>query len=1255
MQILTFNWHEAYLWLLAKTGHAFHIVLREKGYRGHKAWFHQFRPVPPGARLIEEAEAREQWKTGAYDLILCHDPSDLAVVLDCPAPKILVLHNRASTVLAMNRYPGSKEKYLAWFRELLEASGPVRLVYISERKREDWGIPGEVIPPGLDLSEYGGYRGDQARVLRIGNGFRERDLMLGYTEQERILRGLPSTVIGINPTIPGARLSASWYELKSLMRSHRLYLHTTKDPWEDGYNLALLEAMATGMPVVALANRTSPIVDGENGFVSDDLDVLHDRVRFLLEHPEEARRLGEAARRTVEARFPIRGFVEAWNRVLAEAVRWKASTGTRPAPRTASPPADRSEVPDPAPEPPRSTAPRPKPETRRPKRRILLSYCANPTTTAAYLERALRKHHEVITYGPDIVGYGMPLEGGRIEPIWKVWDLGLVKDRVKPHDIPFQDDDPDLRNVLKRLPGGWTPDLFLWVDSGNYFSLEGMENLPCLKVAYFIDSHLELARHLEMAKAFDVVFVAQRAYLPDFEKAGCRHVHWLPLACDPEIHRPHDLPKRYDVGFVGSLTPYNPRRKELLERLKQHVPVHVTRCFLEDMARVFSQSKIVFNQCIRNDLNMRVFEALACGSLLLTDEADGLSELFQDRKHLVVYRDERELVALAKHYLEHPEEREAIAQAGRAEVLARHTYAHRVEEMLRVIASVQEGQGQAQEWDTHPEAVVLQPYCVGKGIDVGCGFRKTHPDAIGIDLLGKGEIGDSGCMKDQASVADIQASGDELVMFQDGELDYVVSRHNLEHYVDVVKTLREWKRVLKVGGVLGMVLPDESQISTIALDPTHKHVFTPESIKSLLDLVGGFEIERMDTVIPNWSFVVIARRVAEPPSGTSHGGVRMHLEYAAKAVEEGRWEAARTAYELALAMEPENAKALSGLGLAHFGAGRMEEALAALRESLSKDPDQPAALHYLVQAASATGRLEDTLPHFRAYIRLRPGDAHMGFAYAGLCHRLGNRGEAQEVLERLLLLSPDHPEAKALLQEIQAQKPTDPTGREEGRCSAASPPQPSGEEAEEPARASPNRAPATEATAGDPVSSLCRTATEALRRGNLPEARRLFQQAASLNGHTPEPYLGLGAVAIQETAYSEARTWYERALALDPQSPKAWFGLALAHWGEGDKEASFRCCCEAAERDPDNPALVCHLLQAAHGLERLEAAWKPMREYLRLHPADADMLYGFAGVCIRLGRIEEARETLERLRLVAPQREDLADLEARLQEAGTVS
>lgn len=160
-----------------------------------------------------------------------------------------------------------------------------------------------------------------------------------------------------------------------------------------------------------------------------------------------------------------------------------------------------------------------------------------------------------------------------------------------------------------------------------------------------------------------------------------------------------------------------------------------------------------------------------------------------------------------------------------------------------------------------PERMALYKYCRGLGIDVGCGSKKTHPDALGVDIVAKGETGRYGSQKRQISAADITTSGDDLYMFADGVLDYVVARHNLEHYVDPVKTLKEWKRVLKKGGVLGVVLPDDEKFDSIKADPTHKHAFTRVSYKNLLLQIGGFKILELKECVPGLSFYCVSRKI----------------------------------------------------------------------------------------------------------------------------------------------------------------------------------------------------------------------------------------------------------------------------------------------------------------------------------------------------------------------------------------------------------
>ena len=320
-------------------------------------------------------------------------------------------------------------------------------------------------------------------------------------------------------------------------------------------------------------------------------------------------------------------------------------------------------------------------------RRLWLSYVSYPVTTAAYFERAFRKVMKVTTLGPKIDEF-----------VIENWKLQNMKLPVADHDIslPYE---YDLETLYLQTPRNLLPDLFLWVESVYGHFPKNIDKLPCPRVCYLIDSHISLNWHLEWAKQFDLVFIAQREYLPAFQSAGVQNVHWLPLGCDPEIHGQKTTEKEYQVGFVGSIVEGHPR-SALLEKIKAQFDLHVRRCFWTEMSDVFSRSKIVFNNCVRHDLNMRLFEAMASGSFLLTDDsgvASGQSELFIPGEDLGIYHSEN-LLEQVDYYLKNEEERERIARSGREKVLKAHTYEHRAIALLEVVFGETVSTPDARQW-----------------------------------------------------------------------------------------------------------------------------------------------------------------------------------------------------------------------------------------------------------------------------------------------------------------------------------------------------------------------------------------------------------------------------------------------------------------------------------------------------------------------------------------------------------------------------
>ena len=266
-------------------------------------------------------------------------------------------------------------------------------------------------------------------------------------------------------------------------------------------------------------------------------------------------------------------------------------------------------------------------------------------------------------------------------------------------------------------------DLYLNVDDGLAYDLPD-DLRP--RAWWAIDTHLGFARCLAKARKSEIVFAAQRDGAEQLRRAGIASATWLPLACDPEIHTKHDVPKQYDVAFVGNLFP-GPRT-ELLERIRRRYPrTFIGNAYFDEMARTYSAARTAFNRSIRNDVNMRVFEAVACGSMLLTNDLgeNGQAELFRDGVHLATYRDPEDLLDKLAFYLGREEVRERIAATGRAEAIEKHTYRHRME---RLLGAAEESLGRTTVGGSEmsgPAFAGLQPTGSAGSSTVGC--APLHP------------------------------------------------------------------------------------------------------------------------------------------------------------------------------------------------------------------------------------------------------------------------------------------------------------------------------------------------------------------------------------------------------------------------------------------------------------------------------------------------------------------------------------------------
>lgn len=184
-------------------------------------------------------------------------------------------------------------------------------------------------------------------------------------------------------------------------------------------------------------------------------------------------------------------------------------------------------------------------------------------------------------------------------------------------------------------------------------------------------------------QGFDVIFCAHKRYLCNFEGVAPKVYH-LPFAYDPDVCKPMNALEKYDIAFVGTLTQ---NRDKVIRELKKRLPnlhIFVGNAWQHDMARIYNESRMVLNISRSAELNWRVFEALGCKRLLLTDRSQEVEELFRDKEHLVIYDSIEDLVYNIEEYIANREEKERIALQGFKEVAQKHTIYHRAEEVLKV-------------------------------------------------------------------------------------------------------------------------------------------------------------------------------------------------------------------------------------------------------------------------------------------------------------------------------------------------------------------------------------------------------------------------------------------------------------------------------------------------------------------------------------------------------------------------------------------
>lgn len=227
---------------------------------------------------------------------------------------------------------------------------------------------------------------------------------------------------------------------------------------------------------------------------------------------------------------------------------------------------------------------------------------------------------------------------------------------------------------------GQTPDVVVChVDCGFCLKPLHLDVFRCPKILLAADSHwgdhaISGLVNYASSEPFDrVVLLYDRHHAEFYRAAGIRNLHWFPglTFSHPDLRVQSATeaasPRGAHLALVGK-TGYHARRQRLFAALiNARIPLAWRQLRQSEVIAHYAASLIGLNVAMNGDLNLRVFETIAGGALLLTDRLapeSGLDEILAEGREKISYDNAEDLVEKARHFLAHPDEARAIGAAG---------------------------------------------------------------------------------------------------------------------------------------------------------------------------------------------------------------------------------------------------------------------------------------------------------------------------------------------------------------------------------------------------------------------------------------------------------------------------------------------------------------------------------------------------------------------------------------------------------------
>lgn len=289
-----------------------------------------------------------------------------------------------------------------------------------------------------------------------------------------------------------------------------------------------------------------------------------------------------------------------------------------------------------------------------------------------------------------------------------------------------QENETDWATLAKRVEADDCP-LVFWTRTPSYGCdadaqrafVEECRTLGIITCGLHLDRYWDLARESEITShpwwRQDHVYTADGGNQARFEAVGVAHRWWRPAIsatqCGRGVAQPHYAS---DVAFVGSHRYHDewPWRRHMLRHLERAFGASFAQYGrsghrLEDhqLADAYaSVAVVVGDSCLANRTPLywsnRAAETLGRGGFLLHPYVEGIEDYYADGEHLVLYQigDPRGLIASIRRWLDDPDGRQRISEAGMQRVIERDTFEVRMAEVLADLRDDHPHLRSAEEW-----------------------------------------------------------------------------------------------------------------------------------------------------------------------------------------------------------------------------------------------------------------------------------------------------------------------------------------------------------------------------------------------------------------------------------------------------------------------------------------------------------------------------------------------------------------------------